>query len=316
MGHKQQRALVLVNGALHPLPGGNVQMVGRLVQNQQIDPLVHEHTQAQAGLFAAGQGSHGLEHVLAGEHKRPQPVSCRLYRQILFVEHGIQQCALRMVKMDGLRQIRPFHRRAEADSAPVYRLLPQKAAQKGGLAGAVVSQKGNAFAPLHQQLHLRKQGAPVIGFFQVSDIKHLVPEKIPLGKMRPHGLFRPGALRLCHALHAVLNGHGSAVEHPVIDAPALHALHRVSQLAQLGLLLLIVLQLQVEARLLFLQIKGIISVVQFRFAAVDLNDAVYHLIEKIPVVGDGQNRALKLADIGLKPFHAVHIQMVGGLVQQ
>ena len=53
VGYKQQHALKLLDGGFHPLPGGNIQMVRRLVQNQKVDLLIHQHTQPQAGLFAA-----------------------------------------------------------------------------------------------------------------------------------------------------------------------------------------------------------------------------------------------------------------------
>ena len=114
----------------------------------------------------------------------------------------------------------------------------------------------------------------------------------------------------------MLYGHGPAVEGAVVDAPALHPLHGVAQLLEFGLLLLILLQLQVEPGLLFIHVVGIVAGIKLRVALGDFNDPVCHLVNKIPVVGNGEDRALEGIDVLLQPLHAVQIQMVGGLVQQ
>ena len=48
----------------------------------------------------------------------------------------------------------------------------------------------------------------------------------------------------------------------------------------------------------------------------NLNDPVCHLIDKIPIVGNGQYRSFEGIDVLLQPFHAPQIQVVGGLIQQ
>ena len=116
--------------------------------------------------------------------------------------------------------------------------------------------------------------------------------------------------------HAVLNGHGAAVEGAVVDAPALHTLHRVAKLLQFGLLLFILLHLKIKPRLLFIHIEGVVAGIEFRMAVHDFNNPLGYLIEKIPVMGDGQHRTLKGLDIALQPFHAAQVQMVGRLVQE
>ena len=123
-------------------------MVGRLVQNQQIDLLVHQHAQPQTGLLAAGEVAHLLEYVVPLEQKRAQPVPGCLGGAVLFVEHGVVQAALRVVKVDDLGQIPPFHRGTELNLSGAV-LLPQQALDEGGLARAVVAQQGDALAALH-----------------------------------------------------------------------------------------------------------------------------------------------------------------------
>ena len=79
-------------------------------------------------------------------------------------------------------------------------------------------------------------------------------------------------------VHPVLDGHGAAVERAVVDAPALHALERKAQLRELGLLLFILLELELKARLLFLHIKRIVAGIKLRLAVRDFNDAVYNAV--------------------------------------
>ena len=114
VGDKEQIALVALHRLLNPLPAGHVQVVGGLVQDQQIDLLVHEHTQAQAALLPAGEGGHGLEHVLPPEVEGRQPIAGRLGGAVLVVDHGVHQIALRVGEADDLRQVPHLYSRSHA----------------------------------------------------------------------------------------------------------------------------------------------------------------------------------------------------------
>ena len=217
--------------------------------------------------------------------------------------------------MNDLRQIRPFHRRAEFD-LPLTRLLAQQDLQERCLSGAVVAQQRNALTAAHLQIDAGKQRSAVELLGEVFDGQNLVAEEIALVEARAHGLVPGGLVRFFDALHAVLDGHGAAVECAVVDTPTLHALERKAELAKLGLLLLVLLELKLEARLLFLHIERIIAAIELRLAVVDLHDAADDAVEKIPVVRDGQDGALELLDVVLEPLHAVHIEVVRRLVEQ
>ena len=92
-------------------------MVGGLVQDEQVDPAVHEHTQAQPGLLPAGQGGHHLEHVLPPELERGQPVPRLLGGAVLSVQHGVHQIAVGPVKVDDLGQVAHSDGRPQVDGA-------------------------------------------------------------------------------------------------------------------------------------------------------------------------------------------------------
>ena len=218
--------------------------------------------------------------------------------------------------MHDLGQIGGFHRGTEADPAAVGGLFGEQAAQKRCFTRAVVAQDGNALSSFDVQLHPVKEGAAIVGFGQILHRKDHVAKELLFSEAGLHSFFGLGPFGLADPLHAVLHSHGPAVEHPVVDAPALHPLDGIAQLLDLGLLLLVLLELQIEAGLLFLQIEGIVAVVMLGLAIGDLDDPVNHAVEEIAVMRDGQRGALELPDIALKPLDAAKIQVVGGLVEQ
>ena len=80
-------------------------MVGRLVQNQQVDIPAHEHTKAEAAPLSAGESAHGREHVLPPKAEGGQPVPRLLGLAAAVVEHGIQRTAAVHGEADDLGQI-------------------------------------------------------------------------------------------------------------------------------------------------------------------------------------------------------------------
>ena len=105
-------------------------MVGRFVQNQKIDLLIHQHTQSQTALLTAGKVANLLEHILTLEQKRAQTVTGHLWSAVLFIEHGVIQAPFRMVEMDDLGQISPLNSGAKLDLADAI-LIAQQAFDKG-----------------------------------------------------------------------------------------------------------------------------------------------------------------------------------------
>ena len=98
--------------------------------------------------------------------------------------------------------------------------------------------------------------------------------------------------------------------------PQMHLLHSAGKLADLGLLLLILLEPLLVAPLRLLHIKAVIAGIKLRFSLVQGNDAVHAAVKEIAVMGDGKHRALEAGHIVLQPLHRVQIQVVRRLVQQ
>ncbi len=71
-----------------------------------------------------------------------------------------------------------------------------------------------------------------------------------------------------------------------------------------------------KPRLFLFEPGGIISFPGDAMALIELQNPAGHVIEKIPVMRDGNNRAFVLLQVMFEPGHGFCIQMVCGLVQQ
>ena len=104
MADEQQRSVIALHRLLDPFARGNVEVVGRLVENEKIDLLIHEHAELQPAHLAAGEHGNALKNVLARKMERREPVSRALGRHAAFgVEHGIDEITARHIECDDLR---------------------------------------------------------------------------------------------------------------------------------------------------------------------------------------------------------------------
>ena len=67
---------------------------------------------------------------------------------------------------------------------------------------------------------------------------------------------------------------------------------------------------------LLLQVGGVVALVRDQPAAVDLGDPLRHVVQEVPVVGDGQHGAGVVGQELLEPEHRFGVQVVGRLVEQ
>ena len=146
MRDEQQRAVERLHRLFDPLAAGKVEVVGRLVQNEEIQGVVHQLAQAQAAFFAAGQHIDRFHLRFARELERAQPVARDLHGHVLVIDQRVDQVAVRVGEMHLLRQIGRLQAHALADRTLVRRFLPQQDPEQGGLARAVCAQQGDLLA--------------------------------------------------------------------------------------------------------------------------------------------------------------------------
>ena len=317
VGDEEQIALILLHRLLDPLPALDVQMVGGLVQDQQVDFAVHQHTQPQTALLPAGQGGHWLEHVLPPELEGGQPVPGALGGAVQVVNHGVYQGALRVLKVDNLGQVSHPDRGTLPQLSSVGLRLPHDDFDEGGLACAVVPQQGDALSPLHLQVHVVEEGALPVGLSQLLDGQHLVPSELPLPEAHRHLPLPFGPVGDPHTLDALLHGLGP-LEDLVVPrvGPDAQLLRGLLQLLDLGLLLFVLPPLLLIPPLLLHGVEAVAARVKFRLSLLDLHHPLDHLVQKVPVVGDRQHRPPEFFQIPLQPLGGPQVQVVCGLVQQ
>ena len=85
MADQHHGALELVQRHGQRLARGQIEVVGGLVQQQQVGALPHDHGQHQARLLAAAELAHGLQHHLAGKTEGAEEVAQLLLAGFLSV---------------------------------------------------------------------------------------------------------------------------------------------------------------------------------------------------------------------------------------
>ena len=318
MTDEQQRAVISFHRLFDPFPRRDVQMVGWLVQNQEIDLVVHQHTQPQAALLSAGEDGPRLEDVLSPEVIRRQTVPGGLGGNTPLGRHHIlHQIPVRVVEVDDLGQIGHFHLRPQPDASAVRVCFVHDHFDEGGFSRAVVTDQGNALAALHLQGDPLKELLFAEGLAQIPDPQHLVSVEL---RRREPGVHFPGLGGLgggTHPLDAALHGNGPAIGlvH-ALKSPQPQLLRRFFQLSDLGLFLFILLHPLLITALFFHGVEAIVAGVELRLAVFNLDHSGHGAIQKIAVMGNGHHRPPELLDVIFQPLCGMEIQMVGWLVQQ
>ena len=101
-------------------------MVGWLVQNEEVQGIVHQLAQAQAAFFAARKHIDRFHLLLARELERAQPVACHLHGHVFVVNERVDQVAVRVCEVYLLRQVSRPQPHAFADDTRVRSSSPNR----------------------------------------------------------------------------------------------------------------------------------------------------------------------------------------------
>ena len=100
----------------------------------------------------------------------------------------------------------------------------------------------------------------------------------------------------------------------------LASLGRAAHPLELGLHALgelgVAVALRLDTRGLGLQIRGVVTLVGIKVAAVDLADPLGNVAQEVAIMRDGKHRALVVVQEVLEPQDRFGVQMVRGLVEQ
>ena len=154
VGDQHQGALVVGEGGLEDVPAGDVEMVGRLVEEERVQWPDEELGHRQPGPLAPGEHVDPLLHVVAGEQEAPEQVAgadrgAGRYGGRHLVEEAVRE-GQRLVGV--LREVCELGIVAD-DPLPALGLEhPGQELQQGRLAGAVGTDEGHLLVTLQRQV--------------------------------------------------------------------------------------------------------------------------------------------------------------------
>ncbi len=318
MAHQKQRPRVVQEGLLQVLEGGDVQVVGGLVQHQQVRGQQHGLGQQEPVALAAREGPGHALLLVGGEaeagevHQHQQLLPAHLHHGGALgdvVGHGKVRAQFAPALGDG----RYGQFGVPLDGAGGGFQLAQEELQERRLPAAVGPQEGDALAALEHQVDAPGQLDPGAGVVEADALRR--QERIRAvgapGEGEAGALLQAGAVlhlvaQVQHVLDAQLGlagaGLGAAAEPGQLPAQAvLHVL------GEPGLPELLVAALQ--------EVVAVGAFVAGDVAVLQLQHAVHDAVQEVAVVGDEQQRAAEALEPELELLHLLGVQVVGGLVQ-
>ena len=146
MGHDEHRRLAAAEERFERLPGGDIEVVRGLVEQQQVGGRDAQQGQLQPRPFATRELRHGLEHVLAPEQEPGEIRACRAVLDPRRRQDRIHDRGSRDGRVADLGQVAGLDVRTQAHEPVERRQHARDGAQERGLAGAVRPDDADAVA--------------------------------------------------------------------------------------------------------------------------------------------------------------------------
>ena len=307
-------AVEILQSTLQHFAAVHVQMVGRLVEKEEVVALEHQFAQRNAALFAAGEHGDLLVNVVAGEEEQRQHRA-----HAVEVEAGegvpqfVQDVLFRVEPGLVLLVVAQIDVGAELHLARVGLQFAGDDVEQRGLAHAVGADDGHAVAGAQVEVEVFKQPAPLEALGKAMHLEHVVARAAARleGKahvllvhrpFQPFHLFQPlfPALRRADGLFAVV--HAIALDDGLLAGDL-----RLLQLVFAYLPLDVCLPLDGELI--------VVALVLHKAAHGDLRHAIADAVHEVAVVRDDQHRAAVLFQRVLQPLDGGKVQVVGRLVE-
>ena len=321
MRDEQHRPLVAPERVLERLAGGDVEVVRRLVQQQEVAAELGQQRERDPAALPARQLPDPLEDVVAGEQKLPQEVPSFRDRPVLVRQQRLQNGLLGVEGLPlDLAVVAHHDVVPQLEAPPQRRQLPGQGAQQGRLAAAVRADERHPLAALDQHLALEAEQLVIAILTAVADPKifnfeHLAAAGPLDGDREAQRFGRFGRLDLLalEALEQLASGLRLArAEVPARDVP----LDKFFRLLDEPLLLLVDLALALQALALELEVLRVVAGVLREPPVLQLPDAPGELVDEIAIVRGDDVAALPALQALLEPLERLQIQMVRRLVQE
>jgi len=313
----QQRARPFRQLCLQQLERLEVEVVGGLVEHQDIGRPREQPGQQQPVALAARQRLHGRTRPLwreqevfevavdvaeASGHRHP----------IVAVADGVDDRALGVELFALLVVVGHLHVGAAPHRAGIGRQFAEQQPQQRGLAGAVGPDEADAVAAQHAGREVADHHPVAVRLGQVLGLEHQLARRVGGVERQLHGahLRPPGR---------ALDPHLQQPLHPTLVAGAARpdaAPQPDLLLGQLLVELLVGDRLALQPGRLLLQKRRVAAGPRGETAAVELDDAGRQPLEERAVVGDEQHGAGVLGQERLEPLDCLDVEVVGRLVEQ
>src|SRR5260221_13637830 len=113
MRDENQRAVVVGEDLLEHLARGQIEVVGWLVQHEEVRALQRQLRQGDTATLAAGECADGLEHVVAGEEEAAEIRARALFAQVAGAPNLVQNHGARVEAFVRLRAVADLYVVAE-----------------------------------------------------------------------------------------------------------------------------------------------------------------------------------------------------------
>ena len=332
MGHHHHTAAEILEELLQHPQGVDIEVVGRLIEQQHIRCLDQQAAEMQPPSLTAGELGHRL--VLLGRRKQEafqqlggtqflavhlHPAGGLLHHvdHLAFRLPAISQPAIRAGRAAAFAQqyravlieVGEFHRAAQLQAAAAGRPQAGNHLQQAGFADAVGADDPHPVLGAEVVAEVRQQGALAGMDGQTFGGDRLLADASGCGR-HAHGAAALASRLLPHRLNALL-------PRLLFGAAGLGALAQPGQFPPQG-------AAELGSRghfgVLFLgavgQVGGVVALVAAGFAAFHRHDSPCHPIQQIAIVGDQHQGTRITIEPALQPFHTVGIEMVGGFIEQ
>src|SRR5438477_3848995 len=296
----------------------DVEVVGRLVEEEHVATGAEQLGEVDAVSLAAGQVLHLLLLVGAGEVEE-RGVRARVHLALAdedrlppAVGQLLPHRALAVEGLAALVDVGDDDRVAETERAAVGLLVADDHTEERRLAGAVRADHADDAAPRQVEVDAVHEQPVAVPLAEPARLDHEVAEPRTRRDRDARGTAaRFGRLVLREEL--LVGGEprlalrlARARRHP---HPLELACKRPA--ARRGFLLLLR-----EPPLLLLEPRGVVPLPRDAEAAVELQDPAGDVVEEVAVVGDGDDGAWIFLEMALEPRDGFRVEVVGGLVEE
>src|ERR1051326_8026960 len=172
MADDDRRAIEFEQGLFERVGCPDIEMVRRLVEDQDIDSLGDELRERRSTAFSARERARLLVDDIAREAESTQKIAGTLLDKIGIIlgPNRADDGLLRIERIEVLIVVTELDEVAHLDAALVWLLLTQEDTQQGGLAAAIGPHDAEALAAGQREAQVLEQRA-VVGFTEVFHVQ-------------------------------------------------------------------------------------------------------------------------------------------------